>query len=42
VAERLSPGRHRGFLKYTLLKPSTLVDALLVEVDADPTSIFWR
>jgi len=35
------PYRDRGFRRYTWLEPSSLVDDLLVEVDDDPTCIFW-
>jgi hypothetical protein len=35
------PYRNRGFRRYEYLEPSTLVDDLLVEIDEDPTCIFW-
>jgi Protein of unknown function (DUF3024) len=35
------PNRNSKFHRYDLVQPTTDVDALLDEIDRDPTSIFW-
>lgn len=35
------PDRHSKFHRYERLDPTARVERLLVEIDADPTCIFW-